>query len=240
MTLKQRIGKYFFKHLPVSRHVFDHFRLEVNAIWVRIQHKFNPFYIFRVSKLKKMNNLLVNIGCGPFGKEIGWINLDLFPIKNVFIRTDCRKKLIMADNSCKGIHVEMFLEHLDPMDELPYFLNECFRCLEINGVLRIIVPDGRKFINGYIGEGWEDLNRISYGNEDWSKVYSCKVEALNHVFLQDYEHYGGWDDERLTIVLVRAGFKNIRQVAYNVGDFPVMPIDREFHRKNGLYFEAIK
>jgi predicted SAM-dependent methyltransferase len=203
-------------------------------------HTFNPFYISKVSRLKKMRNLLVNLGCGPFGKEIGWINLDLYPIKNVFVRTDCRKKLIMADNSCKGIHVEMFLEHLDPIDELPYFLKECYRCLDLNGVLRIIVPDGKKFINSYINAGWDDLNKVSYGNEDWSKAYSCKMEALNHVFLQGFEHYGGWDDERLSIELKKAGFVKIKLVSFGEGDFPEKPIDREYHKENGLYFESVK
>jgi predicted SAM-dependent methyltransferase len=240
MTFKQRFGRYFFRHLPVSRHVFDHFRLEINAIWVRIMHTCNPFYIEKVSRLRKKKNLLVNIGCGPFGKESGWINLDLFPIKNVYIRTDCRKNLILADNSCIGIHVEMFLEHLDPKDELPFFLKECYRCLDINGVLRVIVPDANKFIRGYLSPGWDLLNKISYGSEDWSKVYSCKMEAINHVFLQDYEHYGGWDEERLTIVLQRAGFNKLEQVSFAKGKFPGIPIDREYHKENGLYFECIK
>ena len=239
MTIKQRIGKYFFNYLPVSRHVFDHFRLELNAIWVRLLHKINPWYISKVSRLQKQKKLLVNIGCGPFGKETGWVNLDLFPIKNVYIRTDCRKKLIVANDSCKGILVEMFLEHLDPVDELPFFLKECYRSLESDGVLRIIVPDAVKFINAYSSEGWEDMNKISYGGEDWSKQYSCKMEALNHVFQQEYEHYGGWDYQRITIELNKAGFNNVERVDYNIGKFPQI-IDREFHKNNGLYVEAIK
>ena len=239
MTIKQKIGKSVLSNLPFSKHVFDHIRLEINAMWVRFLHKVSPSYQSKVRKLKQQKNILLNLGCGPFGKESGWINLDLFPIKNVYIRTDCRKKLILADNSCAGIHIEMFLEHLDPFDELPFLLKECLRVLIPNGVLRIIVPDAEKFIKAYMTAGWEEMNKISYGGEDWSNEYLTKMEALNHVFLQGYEHFGGWDFERLKKVLTNAGFNIINRVNYNVGSFPKI-IDREFHKTNGLYVEALK
>jgi len=240
MTIKQKLGRFLFDNLPFSTHVFNHFRQEVNAIWVRFLHKINPYYISKVRKLKKQKDLLVNLGCGPYGLDNGWINLDLFPIQNVYVRTDCRKKLFLADNSAKGIHIEMFLEHLDPHDELPYLLKECYRALQPGGVLRIIVPDAEKFINAYISNGWEEFNKISYGYEDWSKTYSSKMEALNHVFQQGYEHFGGWDFERLQYELQRALFNKIIRVSYGEGVFPGGVIDRNYHKQNGLYVEAIK
>lgn len=108
--------------MPISRHVFDHIRLELNAGIVRIMHKIHPLYLYKISKLNKRRNLLINVGCGPYGLDHDWINLDLYPIKNVYLRSDCRKKLPLSSNSCLGIHVEMFLEHLDPVDEIPFFL----------------------------------------------------------------------------------------------------------------------
>lgn len=240
MTIKQNIGQFMFKHMPVSRHVFDHVRLELNAIYVRAMHKIHPSYIRKINHLRKKRDLLVNLGCGPYGLASGWVNLDLAPIKNVSVRTDCRKKIPLATDSCLGIHVEMFLEHLDPQDELPYFLSECYRILQKDGVLRIIVPDAEKFLKAYFDDGWLQMNAISYGFEDWSQLYACKMEALNHVFLQGYEHYGGWDKTRMNMVLQRAGFSTINFVSYKVGEFPNGPIDREYHRQNGLYVEAKK
>lgn len=226
--------------MPISRHVFDHIRLELNAGIVRIMHKIHPLYLYKISKLKKRRNLLINVGCGPYGLDHDWINLDLYPIKNVYLRSDCRKKLPLSSNSCLGIHVEMFLEHLDPVDEIPFFLTSCYHSLQPNGILRIIVPDAHKFIKAYIDNGWNELNKISYGLEDWSKKYSSKMEALNHVFLQGYEHYGGWDKERLLNVLSKSGFTSINFVDFGIGDFPYGPIDREYHRQNALYVEAKK
>ena len=40
MTIKQSIGKFFFKHMPFSRHVFDHIRLEINSIYVKSPRNF--------------------------------------------------------------------------------------------------------------------------------------------------------------------------------------------------------
>jgi len=240
MTFKQELGKFFFRHLPVSRHVFDHFRLELNAWYVRMAHRLNPYYMIRVRKLREEQHLLVNLGCGPYGKAGEWINLDLSSLQYVYVRTDCRKQFPLASHSCRGIHVEMFLEHLDPFDELPCFLAECYRCLQPGGVARFIVPDAESFIRAYLSPGWEAMNRISYGLEDWSKQYPCKMEALNHVFQQEYEHYGGWDFERMRHVLSDAGFTSIRRQEYGIGDFPGGPIDREYHRQSGLYVEATK
>ena len=240
MTIKQNIGKTLFRNMPISRHVFDHFRLEFNAVIVRLLHKFHPVYLYKLYQLNRKKNLLVNIGCGPYGLDKGWINLDLYPIKNVYLRSDCRKKLPLSPNSCSGIHVEMFLEHLDPIDELPFFLTSCYHALQQNGILRIIVPDAEKFIRAYVSDDWNDINKISYGMEDWSKIFSSKMEALNHVFLQGYEHYGGWDKDRLFKVLNKSGFTSISFVEFGIGDFPNGPIDRDYHRLNGLYVEAKK
>ena len=240
MTIKQKAGVILFRNLPFSKHVFDHVRVELNAINVRLKHKISPYYRSKINSLKKKKDILLNLGCGPFGLPGEWINLDLFPIKNVYLPTDCRKKLPLADESCKGIHVEMFMEHLDPTDELPYFLKECFRVLQNNGVLRIIVPDASLFLKAYFDESWESFNEISYGFEDWSKEYETKMDALNHVFLQGYEHFGGWDKERMLSVLKKAGFNKITFLSYREGEFPGGVIDREYHRQNALYAEASK
>lgn len=224
--------------MPISKHVFERFRLEVNAMWVRSLHKISPYYIYKIRKIKNKKNLLVNLGCGPYGKENGWINLDLDPIKNIYLRSDCRKKLFLSDNCCKGIHIEMFLEHVDPVDELPYLLKECYRILMPGGIIRIIVPDAEKFVKAYLN-GWEEMNKISYGMANWSMLFASKMDALNHVFLQGHEHYGGWDMERLKLVLSQAGFYTINRVKFGEGCFPEI-IDRDFHKQNGLYVESVK
>jgi hypothetical protein len=64
------------------------------------------------------------------------------------------------------------------------------------------------------------------------------MEALNHVFLQQAEHYGGYDADTLSLVLQDGGFRNVMRRSWREGEFPGGPIDRELHRPYSLYFEA--
>lgn len=238
-NLKQKIGIWLLPRLPVNNHVFNHIRLEINAWVVRTFFYLNPFYLKKIVKLKNAEDLLVNIGCGPFGKE-NWINIDLFSHPNLTIRYDARKKFPLSNNSCRGIHVEHFFEHLNPSDEVPAFLNECYRCMQTGAILRIIVPDLELYIKAYLSEGWELLNQIGCGGEKPQEAFKTKMDALNHVFVQSWEHYGGYDAENLEIVLREAGFSQVNRVNWRSGNFPVECIDREQHRPYSLYFEAQK
>ena len=65
-----------------------------------------------------------------------------------------------------------------------------------------------------------------------------KIEALNHVFVQDGEHYGGFDADYLRNTLAKAGFDDIEQVDWRTGRFPGGAIDREQHAGYSLYMEA--
>lgn len=239
MTIKQKIGKWLIPRLPFNRHVFSHFRLEINAMRVRLMNHIYLPWILRLINLKDKKSILANIGSGPFGKE-GFVNVDLFPYKGVSLVYDCRKKLPFSDNSCKGIHVEHFIEHLDPSDELPFFLKDCLRCLEKDGVLRVIVPDASLYIKAYTTEGWDMLENIGCGRASVKSSFSSKIEALNHIFLQGYEHMGGFDDERITYTLKTAGFNKIKKYQWRKGNFPEGCIDREQHKLYSMYYEGEK
>src|SRR5437879_4770645 len=104
-TLKQRLGAWLAPRLPVNPWVFRTFRSELNAMKVRLLNRIHPGRISSRRKLQQRRDLLVNIGCGPFGKD-GWVNLDLFPAPGVTMRIDARWGLPLADGSAKGIHVE--------------------------------------------------------------------------------------------------------------------------------------
>ena len=236
-TLKQRLGAWLAPNLPVNPWVFTALRFELNAMLVRLLNRIHPGWIARRRALQQRRDVLVNIGCGPFGKD-GWINLDLFPAPGVTARVDARWGLPLADASTKGIHVEHYFEHLEPNLERPRFLAECLRCLRPGGILRIVVPDMRKYIEAYIAPGWEVLNTVGCGGERPQDTFGTKIEALNHVFVQDGEHYGGFDSEYLRRTLQKAGFDDIEEVGWRAGRFPGGAIDREQHASYSLYMEA--
>jgi predicted SAM-dependent methyltransferase len=237
-TLKQRLGAWLVPRMPVNPWVFRTFRVELNAAAVRLLNVIHPGWVAKGRELRRRSGLLVNVGCGPFGQE-GWVNLDLFPAPSVTMRVDCRRGLPLADGSVRGIHVEHYFEHLEPGVERPRFLAECRRCLERGGVLRIIVPDMRKYIEAYLSPGWAVLNRVGCGGDLPQSTFATKIEALNHVFVQDGEHYGGFDEEYLRRTLEQAGFDDIQRVNWREGRFPGGAIDREQHKPYSLVMEAL-
>jgi predicted SAM-dependent methyltransferase len=108
------------------------------------------------------------------------------------------------------------------------------------GILRIIVPDARKYAQAYVSDGWAELNAIGCGGDRPETAFTSKMAALNHVFLQDGEHYGGIDAQLLGDELTAAGFDGVSVVDWREGAFPGGSIDREQHRSYSLYMEARK
>lgn len=238
-TLKQRMGAWLIPRLPLNIVLSRQLRLELNALWVRFLGRVHPGWWRRRRALKGLRGQLVNLGCGPFGQQ-GWINLDLYCHAAVALRVDCRRNLPLADGSCRGIHVEHYFEHLEPTLEQPRFLAECRRCLMPDGILRIVVPDARKYAMAYVSDGWADFNAIGCGGDRPETAFPTKIAALNHVFLQGGEHYGGIDAVSMRNTLTAAGFDKVRAVSWREGSFPGGCIDREQHRPYSLYMEAHK
>ena len=236
-TLKQRLGTWLIPRMPVNPGVFRIFRGELNAVLVRLLGSCHPAWIARQRALRARKGVPVNIGCGPFGQD-GWVNFDLFPALGVTARVDCRRHLPLGDGAARGINVEHYLEHLKPPTERARFLAECQRCLESAGVLRIVVPGMRKYSEAYLAPGWGVLNEVGCGGELPQAIFATKIEALNHVFVQDGEHYGGFDAEHLRRTLEQAGFADIGQVGWREGRVPGGIIDCEQHRLYSLYMEA--
>jgi predicted SAM-dependent methyltransferase len=239
MKFKQAFGRWILPRLPINEHVFHHLRLELGAIFVRVNHSLNPMMRLRIKKLQRRKGIKLNLGCGPFGLD-GWVNLDLHQHERVTLTADCRYRLPIGDGACRGIHVEHYFEHLNPTDERGRFLKECLRCLAPGGVLRIIVPDTERFVHAYVAEGWLQFDHLSGDGNSAEANFRTKMEALNHVFLQGYEHYGGYDFETLASVLQAAGLRHVTRCKYRQGDFPGGCIDRERHQPYSLYVESVK
>ncbi len=238
-TLKQRLGAWLIPRMPVNPWVFRTFRVELNAMMVRLLNSIHPRRVARLHALRRQQGVLVNVGCGPFGQD-GWINLDLVPAPGVTMCVDCRRGLPLGEGVVRGIHVEHYLEHLEPTTERSRFLAECRRCLQPGGILRIIVPDMGRYAEAYLANDWTMLNRMGCGGGLPQATFATKMEALNHVFLQDGDHYGGFDAEYLRRTLEQAGFDDVALVGWREGRFPGGPIDREQHRLYSLYMEACR
>jgi predicted SAM-dependent methyltransferase len=167
-------------------------------------------YAYSVRRnVAQLTGCRVNIGCGSRPTQ-GWINFDLFPGVNFW---DCRRGLPFAENAVTVIYLQHVFEHFDPDIEAKPFLRECLRCLSPRGVLRIVVPDAGAYLKSY-SSSWETLAAMrpltpvpDGWRDNWlGKVYRKKIEFINAIFRQGYEHKYAYDAETLELVLRQGGF----------------------------------
>jgi predicted SAM-dependent methyltransferase len=198
-----------------------------------------------IESLKNKAGLYVNVGCGSMGVAEGWVNIDYGQYTNVTHTFDCRTELPLENNSAKGIYNEHFFEHLDYVTEVPFFLAECYRSLAKDGVLRIVVPDAGKYLLGYAAEGWDMLKQTRPLDDNFLDLlmgctYQTKMQLINEVFRQSGEHKYAWDFETLKLILMTAGFAEVKQMSYLHSHDPKLAIDQHIRQPESLYVEAIK
>ena len=237
VSLKQKIGRLLISILPINEELFNQFRHEINAAWIRINNSINPFQIFKVNRSIKGENLSVNIGAGPFGEE-GWINIDMYSFKNISFAYDCRKELPFRDASVARIRCEHCFEHLDKKEEVPFFLKECLRSLKKGGVLRIIVPDLYLFISAYLAKDEKEWAKIGYAK--LPQDFNCRMDILNHVFRQSGEHKYGYDFESMKVTLEPFGFSEIIKSNFKNSIDPLLCNDLTNHSAYSLYVDCVK
>lgn len=194
--------------------------------------------------LNGRDNLYVNIGAGDSGRD-GWVNIDAYPQPGINCLWDCRKGLPFQPGSVKGLFAEHVFEHLDYVSEVPVFLAEAFRTLQQGGTIRLIVPDARKYLVGYMSDDWSDLVKtrpLLPGNCDpfSRRRFDTKMELINEVFRQGTEHKFAWDLETMMLVMGRVGFTEIRQCEVGVGRDPHLVLDSPNRAPESLYVEATK
>ncbi len=92
-------------------------------------------------KQKVAQSLKLDLGCGQVKRE-GFIGVDIAKCNNVDIVHDLTKfPWPFKDASVEEIHCSHFLEHLTAPQRIR-FMEECYRVLQPQGKLGIIVPHG--------------------------------------------------------------------------------------------------
>lgn len=254
--IKNLVRRLLYNAIPQHKYLHCQQKLLRRLEQVIPQHTYLPFQnelsvaMMRVksqSVSKRYGNakdLLVNLGAGSTGKP-GWINVDVFAAPGINCIYDCRKSLPFPDNSVKGIFSEHFFEHIDYVEEVPYFLSECYRVLKVGGIIRIIVPDIEKYLQAYCKEGWEELSRIRPLDSERTDFYfncryNTKMELINFVFRQEYEHKYGYDYTTLEFLLYKHGFSTVQRQDFGKSLLDELCIDQQVRASESLYVEAAK
>lgn len=111
-----------------------------------------------MAKQKVKQKIMLDVGCG-FNKNTGFIGMDKRAVQGVDIVHDAEcLPWPLEDESCAVISMSHLIEHIKPWLQIDV-INECWRILEINGVLMIATPYANSF--GYL----QDPTHCSPWNE---------------------------------------------------------------------------
>lgn len=166
----------------------------------------------------------LNIGCGNYySTESIWTNLDFASGNKYVIAHNLLKGIPFNDNSFDFIYHSHVLEHFSKRDG-EGLLRECYRVLNSNGIIRIVIPDLEMIVRNYIHlleKGMKNPNdEIARSNYDW---------ILLEMYDQTVRNYSGGEMGRYLVqpdllnekfIFERIGLegKNFRDNALSTSD----------------------
>lgn len=236
MALPRKLKELILNIAPMS--FWQSIRIEIHLFFVRLHRA-------RLSRtFESIDGSLVNFGPGSSGLH-KWVNVDAFPATNVNCVWDCRYPLPLPDNFARGVFSEHFLEHLDYDVEALNFLKECFRIMQPQSTIRIVVPDAGAFLNAYCAHGWKEMIKLRLTGDDHKDIgyeiaYKTKMQVVNVLFRQFGQHQYAYDFETLRELLIAAGFSNVSRCNFRESCMPELAIDKESRSRESLYVEATK
>lgn len=238
-AVKRSLERLLVPAVFVNRRVLDVARFELGCLLRTVIHKVDPLHHARVLALRRRRGLSLNVGSGGSGLH-EWVNIDAHSHSDCDLVLDIRRRLPFVDEQIRRIRAEHVIEHLDFRHDVPRVFGEFYRVLEPGGVLRVVVPDGRRYLEAYVtgdrgrwrGLGWE-LDQLP---ED----LFTPMHVINHIFHQSGEHLFAYDFETMAFALKRAGFREVSRQCYGDSLDPELARDREVHARYSLYVDARK
>ncbi|TAF35511.1 MAG: methyltransferase domain-containing protein [Cytophagales bacterium] len=154
--------------------------------------------------MKKLNYL--NVGCGnKFHKD--WVNVDMVSSSPHVQAVNLLKGIPFPDNHFEVVYHSQVLEHF-PKEKAQAFIQECFRVLKPNGLLRVVLPDLENIIDEYkkfLNQNLENPTPISEANYDW---------IMLEMFDQTVRNYGGG---QMAVYLRQAQLVNEQYIIDRIG-----------------------
>ena len=186
-----------------------------------------------IKKERVKDKVLLNIGCGPFGKE-EFFNIDYEWRPGLDACWDITSKPYpVPDASLEGIFTEHCLEHI-PYEKTFENLKEFYRMLKPGGTVRIIVPDGELYFDLYQARKTDPSVRLPYDDKEDTPMISVNriFRSHGHLFIYDFETF--------RMNLEKIGFKNVKKETFRSGRDSRLLIDRPEREIESLYLEASK
>lgn len=171
-----------------------------------------------------------HLGSGTDEKPEPFLNIDYFtngphedlvqlPNGYYYLNYDLTKGIPAPDNSLIAIYHSHFLEHFS-ISEGVAILQECYRSLKPEGVMRFAVPDLEFWIESYLKNkshffrsylSQDSFNDIRHINSTKAMVWNLALYGWGHKAVYDYE--------TLNYLLLQIGFKDVTRSSHSTGNF---------------------
>ncbi len=201
----------------------------------------------------------LNLGCGSTVPD-DWVNVDnglgaklakipLFPEiskklkllnldwhKNIYIH-DLTKTFPWREQSVDAVYSSHTLEHMS-RENGKAFLMECHRVLKDDGIIRIVVPDLRFYIDEYIAGNLKAENFV----EELGVLFKTSKNPIKNklIPLMAYPHKCMYDHESLIRCLSEIGFSASTHEAFDSRIDGIRNIERPGRVVNAVIVEGKK
>ncbi len=152
--------------------------------------------------VNKKNNMKLHLGCGNKYLE-GYTNIDIRYLPGVDEVNNVRHLRNYKKNSVSEIYASHVLEHFSRW-EYKSVLSRWFDLLELNGVLRLAVPNFNSITKHYNDN--QDLSLLIgllYGGQDYDENYhfmTFDFKSLSQDLLEiGFKKVSTWDNEEINI-----------------------------------------
>ena len=189
----------------------------------------------------------LQIGCQDHPMK-GWLNADINPMHDEVILMDATKRFPLPDNTFDTVFSEHMIEHIG-FPEGQFMVNECYRIMKKNGIIRISTPNIKFLIDLYC----EPKTQIQQEYIESSKRYFKDDRPLNDTivinnFFRDWGHQFIHDFKTLEYLLTQAGFKNVKQCEVYKSEHPILQnlekhaleLGEDFNQLESIIVEATK
>lgn len=155
----------------------------------------------------------LHLGCGKVQFD-GWVNIDIDrTLSAADIFWDLNHGIPVGSDSCSLIYSEHLLEHIS-VERGVLLLRECYRVLQVGGVLRIAMPSLEYAVEKYSSADWRSQDWLTWPEYQFIQT---RAEMLNIAF-RWWGHQWLYDREELYRRLHEAGFAKFRDMEWGVSD----------------------
>ena len=144
---------------------------------------------------------------------------------------DLTNPLPFPDNCVTQIYSSHLLEHID-YPNLIALLSQCHRVLKSGGLFKVAVPNARLFLDAYFHP--EEFDAAYYCRYEPGLHYNSAIDYVNYVAYMGGQHRYLFDEENLTVLLVKTGFKSVRPRDFDPS------LDLVGRRFESIYAEGMK